>query len=47
MFGLVGVVLDDGRLVNEDVLVGIVACYEAIAVLDVEPFNCAADLCCY
>jgi hypothetical protein len=36
---LVGVVLDDGGLVNEDVLVGVVAVDEAVAVLDVEPLD--------
>jgi len=36
---LVGVVLDDGGLVDEDVLVGVVAVDEAVAVLDVEPLD--------
>ena len=37
--GLLGVVLQDGRLVNEDVLLGVVAVDEPVAGLDVEPLD--------
>ena len=40
--GLVRVVLDYGGLVHEYVLVGIVTGHEAIAVLDIEPLDCAS-----
>ncbi len=42
--GLLWIVLDDGGLVHEDVLLGVVAVDEAVAALDVEPLHRADDL---
>ena len=36
---LLGVILEDGRLVDKDVLLGVVAVDKAVAGLDVEPLN--------
>ena len=41
---LLGVVLHDGRLVHEDVLLGVIAVDEAVAALHVEPLHGAAHL---
>lgn len=42
--GLLGVVLLDGRLVDEHVLLGVVTVDEAVTALDVEPLDRAGDL---
>ena len=41
---LLGVILEDGGLVDEHVFAGVVAVDESVARLDVEPFHGAGDL---